>query len=193
MHCIIFDLEATCWDKSLNDHPSPNETIEIGALKIDAQGNVLSEFSQFIKPIKHPILSDFCTHLTSITQQDTDQANYYPEVIAKFQQWINIENHDYLLCSWGFYDRKQLENDSALHGLNGDWLQHHISLKHQYATIKNLKRGVGMLTALGMEKMSLDGTHHRGIDDARNIAKIFIKYISQWQLSLDHNAELNEI
>jgi inhibitor of KinA sporulation pathway (predicted exonuclease) len=32
-----------------------------------------------------------------------------------------------------------------------------------------------MKGALEREGISMEGTHHRGIDDARNIAKIFVK------------------
>lgn len=38
-----------------------------------------------------------------------------------------------------------------------------------------------MKNALLNEKMQLESTHHRGIDDARNIAKIFVKYFDQWE------------
>jgi len=34
--------------------------------------------------------------------------------------------------------------------------------------------------ALKMEGIKLEGTHHRGIDDATNIAKIFRKYINKF-------------
>jgi 3'-5' exoribonuclease 1 len=37
-----------------------------------------------------------------------------------------------------------------------------------------------MKNALELEGLKLDGTHHRGIDDARNIAKVFIKYFDKW-------------
>ncbi len=188
MHYIIFDLEATCWDKSILDQPVPNETIEIGALKVNASGEVLSEFSQFIKPIMHPTLSEFCTKLTTITQADVESAACFNDVIANFQRWIDIEAQDYLLCSWGFYDRKQLESDCAIHHISAAWVSRHISIKHQYGKIKNLKRDVGMKTALGMEKIELAGTHHRGIDDARNISAIFMKYIDKW--NFDYSTDI---
>ncbi|OMG46548.1 hypothetical protein BK140_26615 [Paenibacillus macerans] len=35
------------------------------------------------------------------------------------------------------------------------------------------EKGVGMERALKMLDLPLDGTHHRGIDDAKNISKIF--------------------
>ena len=179
MNYIVFDLEATCWkDRSLR-HQS--EIIEIGAVKMNGEGEVLSEFSEFIRPKLHPELSDFCKELTTITQAEIDAAHYFPEVIAAFQDWIDLERN-YLLCSWGFYDKKQLRSDCELNGLPTGWTKNHISLKHQYSTIKKLNRPIGMGGALKMEKLKLEGTHHRGIDDARNISKIFLKQFSNWRL-----------
>ena len=177
MNYIIFDLEATCWEKR---DQSPNEIIEIGAVLIDENQKIVSEFVQFVKPVKHPILSDFCKKLTSIEQSDVDEAPYFPEAIEKFQKWMKYGTEPYVLCSWGFYDKKQLRSDCAIHNMNADWINRHISIKHQYAEIKQLKRPVGMPSALKKEGLSLDGTHHRGIDDARNIAKIFLRHFDQW-------------
>lgn len=180
MNYVIFDLEATCWyqwDKS------QNETIEIGAILINDQKEIVSEFEAFIKPIRFPKLSDFCIQLTSIQQSDVDNSPYFNEVIAKFKDWFDFDDQNYVLCSWGFYDKKQFESDCKIHGLNAEWVNQHISLKHQYGKFKNLKRAIGMKNALKLEGFKLDGTHHRGIDDARNIAKIFIKHFDQWKFN----------
>ncbi len=180
MNYVIFDLEATCWDQW---DKSQNETIEIGAVLINDQKEIVSEFEAFIKPIKFPKLSDFCIQLTSIQQSDVDNSPYFNEVIAKFKDWFDFEAQDYILCSWGFYDKKQFESDCKIHGLNAEWVNQHISLKHQYGKFKKLKRAIGMKNALKLEGFKLDGTHHRGIDDARNIAKIFIKHFDQWKFN----------
>jgi inhibitor of KinA sporulation pathway (predicted exonuclease) len=176
MNYIIFDLEATCWEQW---DRSDNETIEIGAVLIRDK-EIVSSFEQFVRPIKYPILSDFCKGLTSIRQEDVDQATYFYDVIQDFRKWIAYQDDDYLLCSWGFYDRKQLESDCQLNRIETDWLASHISLKHQYQEIRQLKRAVGMKGALAIEGIPLEGRHHRGIDDARNIAKIFLKYYDRW-------------
>jgi 3'-5' exoribonuclease 1 len=178
MNYIIFDLEATCWE---GDRTRQNETIEIGAIKINEEKEIIDAFSMFVKPKIDAQLSDFCKQLTTISQEDIDRAKSYDEVIQAFISWINIDK-DYMLCSWGFYDRKQLESDNLLYQLDSSWLEKHISLKHQYKTIKSLKTPVGMQTALAKEKLTLDGTHHRGIDDARNIAKIFLAHFGSWQI-----------
>lgn len=172
---IILDLEATCWEQY---DKSDNEIIEIGAVKINEAKEIESEFVQFVKPIKHPNLSTFCKQLTSIRQEDVDNAPHFYEAKDKFLEWIGTDN--YVLCSWGFYDKKQFESDCKLHALGTDWLSNHISLKHQHGKIRKLKRAIGMKRALQSEGFLLDGTHHRGIDDARNIAKIFIKYFDHW-------------
>jgi len=179
MKYIIVDLEATCWENK--DHKNIHEIIEIGAVFINEDKEIESEFNAFIKPSVNPILSTFCTELTSITQNNVDGAETFDKVIDRFKAWINI-NEDFILCSWGFYDRRQFEADCKLHNVKADWLKKHISLKHQYADIKKLSRPVGMGGALKMEKLKLDGIHHRGIDDAKNIAKIFLKNFKDWKI-----------
>jgi len=180
MNYIVLDLEATCWKNRRPDHI--NETIEIGALCIDENKNILGEFNEMIKPLKFPILSDFCTELTTITQEMVQEADHFPLVLQRFQDWINSFGADYYLCSWGFYDEKQFRQDCELHHLPTDWLKHHISIKHQHGKIRELRRNMGMKGALRYENIEMEGTHHRGIDDARNITKIFVKYFDEWTL-----------
>ena len=145
MNYIIVDLEATCWAKKGH---SPNEIIEIGAICFNDQKENLGEFDIFVKPKVHPILSDFCTELTSITQEMVDTADPFPIALTKFKDWITSFEDPYLLCSWGFYDKKQFEKDCLLHELPVDWLDAHISLKHQFAKFKKLRRPMGMKGAL---------------------------------------------
>lgn len=178
MNYIILDLEATCWKE--RNAGFQNEIIEIGALKVAADGKVMDEFSAFIRPKLHPVLSPFCTELTTITQTEIDQAKGFTEVIQDFWKWIDL-SEPYLLCSWGFYDKSQFKKDCLLHELAVSWLKPHISLKHQYAKLNNLERPIGMGYALKRENLKLEGTHHRGIDDARNITKIFKAYIGHWK------------
>ena len=177
MNYIILDLEATCWKQK---GKFQNEIIEIGAVCISKDKKILGEYGRFVKPHVHPILSDFCTELTTIEQKDVDAAPAFPEVLADFQDWIASFGAQYWLCSWGFYDRSQFQKDCELHGLDTAWLKQHISIKHQYGDMHNLRRPIGMKAALKREGIPLAGTHHRGIDDARNIAQIFLKNFDAW-------------
>lgn len=177
MKYIIVDLEATCWKRR---EGRQNEIIEIGAVCVDEDRKVVSEFVQIVKPMLNPYLSEFCISLTTITQEMVDDGASFKEALEKFIDWISAFGDDYVVCSWGHYDRVQFTNDCNLHQLDIGWLENHISLKHQYAKIKKLKRPIGMKVALKKESIMLEGVHHRGIDDAKNIAKIFTKYYNNW-------------
>lgn len=174
MNFIIFDLEATCWE---NDRSKRNEIIEIGAVKVSDKLEVVSDFQTFVKPKLNRQLSDFCKRLTSIAQEDIEKAPGFSEASYKFKEWIGPES--FFLCSWGFYDKSQLKKDCELHKINTAWLTNHISIKHQHGKLIGAEKGVGMERALKMLELPLEGTHHRGIDDARNIAKIFVKIFDQ--------------
>lgn len=179
MNYIILDLEATCWESKAK---GPNEIIEIGAVCVSAQKEILGEYCSFVRPSVHPVLSDFCIKLTSITQSDVDKAPWFSEAQHKFLEWVLSFGNDYMLCSWGFYDKSQFAKDCERQGIDTAWLNHHISLKHQYPIIKGTNRAVGMKAALQLEGIELTGTHHRGIDDARNITRIFLKHFGKWSM-----------
>lgn len=177
MNYIIFDLEANF---KRDDSNFIRETIEIGAVKVNEKLEVIDTFETFIKPLKNPIITDSCTELTTITNADVEHAPSFPEGAELFKNWIDL-NEPFQLLSWGHYDKKQLKSDSAIHNLPTDWLASHDSLKHiHYEVILRKKgRAMGMERALQKANIPAVGTHHRGIDDAKNIAKIFTHYFNQ--------------
>ena len=172
---LIVDLEATCCDKKT--FPTTEmETIEIGAVMVNAETfAVIDEFNTFIKPVRHPILTNFCTQLTSIRQEDVDNAPKYPEAIALFKQWL-YQYSNFLFCSWGDYDRMQIEQDSRFHKVPFPIGANHLNIKVKFSEKQLIKKKLGMAQALAACGLELSGTHHRGIDDARNMAKL-VPYI----------------
>jgi inhibitor of KinA sporulation pathway (predicted exonuclease) len=67
-----------------------------------------------------------------------------------------------------------LEWDCALRELDSSGVASQISLRHQYGAMKTIRRVPGLLRALQSENTSLEGTHRRGIDEARKISKLFL-------------------
>jgi 3'-5' exoribonuclease 1 len=169
MRYVIVDLEATCWETGQT--PSRMEIIEIGAVLMETNsGPVSREFAKFIKPVASPQLSEFCMRLTSIRQEDVDRAEPFWAVFAQFVSWIGAE--PFQLCSWGAYDLNQFRTDCARHNMEFPaTFENHINLKKEFSHQKCVKP-TGMKGALAMLDIPLTGTHHRGIDDAHNIAKI---------------------
>ncbi len=179
VYFIIYDLEATCWEG--RPPGMTQETIEIGAYKVTPYGEVLSYFNRFVRPVVHPQLSLFCKQLTGIDQVDINRAAEFPVVIEDFQDWIDVYDEDYVLASWGKFDQKQLRQDCRLHRLEDDWLEPHLNLKQQYADVKKLAKIKGLKSAVQAEGFDFTGDHHRALDDAENLTKVFIKYLDVWR------------
>ena len=87
-----------------------------------------------------------------------------------FVTWIGDD--PFTLCSWGAYDLNQFKADCDRHRVEFPaTFERHINLKTAFAQWKAIKP-CGMKAALEILNLPLEGRHHRGIDDARNIAKI---------------------
>jgi inhibitor of KinA sporulation pathway (predicted exonuclease) len=168
---LIVDLEATCCDKKTIKRREM-EIIEIGAVMVEAIDlTIVSEFQTFIKPVRHAILTKFCQELTSIAQEQVDRAFTYQQAIANFQQWL-YQYPNFIFGSWGDYDRQQFEQDSKFHKISYPISSEHINLKQLFTDNQGLSKRYGMAQALALAGIELIGTHHRGIDDARNIARL---------------------
>lgn len=168
---LVLDLEATCSDCQEISRQEM-EIIEIGAVILEADNlNTISEFQTFIKPVRNPLLTDFCKQLTSITQLQVDNAPNYAEAIDEFKQWL-YQYPNFVFGSWGDYDRKQIEQDCQFNQVSYPIASEHINLKKLFSHNQKLNRRYGMAEALKLVGIELQGTHHRGIDDAKNIAKL---------------------
>jgi RNA:NAD 2'-phosphotransferase (TPT1/KptA family)/inhibitor of KinA sporulation pathway (predicted exonuclease) len=165
---LLVDLEATCWERS--EHRADEmETIEIGALRIEPGSQQAREFQCFVRPVRHPLLSDFCRRLTSITQAEVDPAEPFPAAFARFLAWAGPLD-SVLFASWGEYDARQFQRDCRVHGVAYPF-ERHWNVKRAVGRVRG-RRPAGMAEVLAELGLTLDGTHHRGLDDARNIARI---------------------
>lgn len=166
---LVIDLEATCWERG--DHRvNKMEIIEIGAVLYDAEKDqIINEFQTFVKPVRNPILSDFCTQLTSITQKQVDSAPLFPEAVESLKKEI-LDHYPVLFCSWGSYDKKQFEKDCEFNNILYPFTNH-LNLKALFAESFHQKK-TGLSSAIQKLGMQFEGSHHRGIDDARNIVRI---------------------
>ena len=93
MQYIILDLE---WNQPISYH-SPAyksvgtkllfEMIQIGAVKVDADLNVVDSFSQLIQPQHYVRLHPRISRITHITQDDLADAPQFNEAVEAFAAW----------------------------------------------------------------------------------------------------------
>lgn len=175
---IIYDLEAACW---LGRPPKGiNEIIEIGAVRINEYGEILSTYESFVKPTLSPRLSGFCKKLTSISQEQIDTARDFPRVIQEFKEWTGMYESDFYLCSWGSNDKKLFYDECMVHKLESEWTEKCENLKTQYDIFKQGKVKGNLKKIVLQEGFEFTGIQHRAISDAENLAKVFLKYFDEW-------------
>jgi 3'-5' exoribonuclease 1 len=168
---LVIDLEATCDDGGLVPKREM-EIIEIGAVLVDhTTFEPIAEFQSFVRPVRHPTLTPFCRTLTSITQAEVDAAPKFPVVLAALREFVESHGRP-LFCSWGNYDRGQFGLDAAYHRVQLPFGTDHLNIKQAFSDALGTSKRFGMAGALRKLGLPLEGTHHRGIDDARNIARI---------------------
>ncbi|KXY51422.1 MULTISPECIES: 3'-5' exonuclease [Bacillus] len=178
-HLLIIDLESTCFKQGTEPRNFFSEIIEIGAVVLNTETfEIVEEYQTFVKPVLFPTLSEYCLHLTTIRQDEVNNGKSIKDAMNEIASLYN--KYDCVFASWGFYDKKQFKQVCERFGVDYPFGHLHISLKHQHGTwIK--QRPMGMERALKRHHLPLEGIHHRGIDDARNISKIASQMIhSGW-------------
>jgi len=89
---IVWDTEYTSWEGCNengwnSDQNQYKEIIQIGAVKLDENNNIIDWFNRFVQPIINPDLSKYIKQLTGITQIDVDTTRRLPIVWNEFINW----------------------------------------------------------------------------------------------------------
>jgi len=177
---ILLDLEATCWGKPEKYKQAHSEIIEISAVNIDDKFNIESVFSELIKPIKEPILSDFCINLTRIDQRDINNAKTFCEVMERFDKWVLSKEFINTLTVWGNYDELLLKRNLKMNNIYKGEIYRYVYTKH----INNLQSRFESLMYLPCNSCSLSralsiinepfhGDKHSSLNDVKNLLKIY--------------------
>jgi len=167
----VVDVEATCWDG-----PVPvgmvNEIIEIGLTVIDLQeGRRVGKHSILVRP-QRSMVSDFCTELTSLTQDQVDGGITFAQACKLMA--VDFAAGVHCWASWGDYDRKQFERQCQATKTPYPFGHRHVNAKAVFTEAHGLRKRPGMAEALNVAGLPLEGRHHRGDDDAWNIAALVL-------------------
>ncbi|KAI1727545.1 exonuclease domain-containing protein [Ditylenchus destructor] len=193
---IVIDFECTCGD---NVNSSQMEIIEFPAILIDAkQKSVIDRFHSYVRPVINPQLTEFCTHLTGITQDKVNNAPVFPDVLKSFRQWMQVNRVGREMTNFAFitdgstdfgsFLQRQFRNDQmgkidqefcSYINIRGTFWNRYVRQREQLWGLTHWGRRKTitietMLQHLGME---FQGKRHSGIDDSLNIAYIVIQML----------------
>ena len=113
MEYIVLDLE---WNQSNTGKEDaveklPFEIIEIGAIKLNKERVMVSEFNELIKPQVYHEMHKITSKLIHIQMQELERGRSFPEVGGDFVNWCGQEEH--LFCTWGTLDLTELQRNMA--------------------------------------------------------------------------------
>ena len=183
---VVVDIEATCWEPNLPPPGQQGEIIEIGVCLLDVGSGALSGKRSILVRPERSTVSAFCTQLTTLTQEQVDGGVSFAEACAILER--GYRSRERVWASWGNYDRAMFEAQCAERHIRYPFSEQHINVKKLFADLRGLRRRVGMKTALKIARLSLEGTHHRGSDDAWNIARLLAGLLADYQYEALLNA-----
>jgi len=174
----VVDVEATCWD---GEPPAGqvSEIIEIGLTTVDLDaGKRTGKHRLLVRPARSAV-SGFCTGLTGLTREEVDTGISFAEacrvLAAEYQSAVRP------WASWGDYDRLQFQRQCAAASAPYPFNKAHTNAKAAFTQAHGLRKKPGMARALQVAGLELEGRHHRGEDDAWNIAALILHLRSRGQ------------
>lgn len=184
MEYIVFDLEFNQgYNKSLNKTISndrcPFEIIQIGAIKLNSQFNIIDTFNSYVKPEIYKQIHPYVSKMTGITLQTVADAPSFSQVYKDFKKFINTKNP--VLCVWGTGDLKELYRNITFYDLPSKTLpKSYINIQHYASKYFNNPAGksIGLQNAINILNLKQDKSYHNALNDAYYTAQVFMRIYS---------------
>ena len=182
-HIVFYDTEFTTWEGALERRWSGageyREVVQIGAMRIDAATlEPVASFDVLVKPVKNPLVSDYFTALTGITQTAiNDNGLDFIDALAQFCDFIGTSP----AAAYG-NDAGVIRENMGWHGLSareadfdtpniGPWFM-------QHGAAYGVKPGVnsGALARTVGAPITHVVAEHNALEDVRSILAAY-KYL----------------
>ena len=177
MNYIIFDLEWNQSSHGENDREEklPFEIVEIGAVKLNKNRDMVSEFSKLIKPQVYHEMHFITSRLVHLQMEELQKGDTFPVVMKEFLEWCGDEP---LFCTWGALDLLELQRNMAYYNmepLSDGPIKFYDIQKLFSLAYEDGKSRKALEDAIDMMSIRKDIPFHRAFSDAYYTAKIFDK------------------
>ena len=156
----------------------------MGIYQVNDEISKISEIQYYVKPKTYPVVSNFCNSLTGITQEMVNDGIELKSAMDLHFEWlsefgnVNMDNMMIVTCGKWDLDVMLPMDLKKLKIIPRDVYKRFVNIKDLFMDItKAPGRSRGMAVMLDYFQLALEGRHHSGIDDCKNIANIFIKLV----------------
>ena len=180
MNYIIYDLEFNQkYPKEMdvvrdNFNTYPFEIIQIGAIKLNKNLEIIDTFNSLIKPTIYPIIHPFIEELTNITNEKVSSCKLFKEVFQDFLKFIGNKNT--VFCVWGETDIKELFKTLEFYDIPSTLIsKKYIDVQSYTSKYFNVPPGskIGLKNATALLNIENLLDFHNAFNDAYYTAKIF--------------------
>lgn len=175
MNYIVLDLEWNqCPTGKEDELPGfPFEIIEIGAVKLDEDRNVIDEYSRTIRPQVYRRLHYKTKELLHMNMKELAQSKPFTAVAADFFAWCG---RDYRICTWGITDLLEIQRNMKFYKFANPLpypLLYYDVQKMFSLCYEDGRSRKALSTAIEMLQIPEDRPFHRALDDAAYTAEVF--------------------
>lgn len=175
MNYIVLDLE---WNQSNTGQEEevakiPFEIIEIGAIKLNDEGVMISEFSELVKPQVYHEMHHITSKLIHMQMDQLERGKFFPEVMERFLEWCGDE--EYFFCTWGSLDLTELQRNMRFYDMTplSDKPIPFLDVQKLFSiAYEDRKSRRALEYAIDFLKIEKDIPFHRAFSDAYYTAKI---------------------
>lgn len=176
MNYIVFDLE---WNQSVDGKEKeipgfPFEIIEIGAIKLNNNREIIDEYSQVIRPQVYEQMNHITKKLIQIQADELENGKLFPEAVKEFLEWCGDE---FIFCTWGPLDLTELQRNMEYYSFppitNGPIKFYDIQ-KLFSISFEDKKSRRTLEYAVDFLQLKKDIPFHRAKSDAYYTAKVFM-------------------
>lgn len=115
MKYVVLDLEWNQPDNSAGVNPNlPFEIVEIGAIMLNEERQIIGEFSQIIKPVVYGEMNRITGKLIRLQMNELKKGKPFVQTMNAFFDWCGEE---YIFCTWGTQDLTELQRNMKFHGM----------------------------------------------------------------------------
>jgi inhibitor of KinA sporulation pathway (predicted exonuclease) len=174
---LVIDIEATCWRNKVPPGQE-SEIIEVGLCAYERVLNCVGRPSSILVQPSRSQVSDFCTRLTTLTQAQLDEYGVsFADACAALRR--DHGSHLYGWASWGDYDHKMFVQQCESFGVPFPFGAQHLNIKRRFADLELNGKQMGLRRALQHAGLAIEGTLHRGGDDAYNCARVLAHLVEK--------------
>ena len=182
MNYIVLDLE---WNQSNNGPEEETaellfEVIEIGAVKLNDAGVMISEFSQLVKPEVYHEMHQITSKLIHLQMKELERGKPFTEVAEAFLDWCGSE--EYMFCTWGSLDLTELQRNMKFYKMTplSDGPIPFLDVQKLFSlAFEDGKSRRALEYAVDMMELEKDIPFHRAFSDAYYTAKLFNLIVEQ--------------